>query len=301
MPSRHVHVPSRYGVLEVKLQTRFGQEPPKWVTYLVQSHLVEAVPKFSKFIHGCATLLPNRVDLVPFWLPQSKRKSLLPSYFLALHHSQWTTDILKPNTGYLTVERPTKSTPDFQSGILSPISPVLPVHSYVEPVSEGEEDEEMDLAPARDEFRRTGLPHEDVAAAIAFREKSLKEREPASQSRGSSSTSEVVYDERTPLLKLPQPPRTERNVSIDPLAPSSAFDERLRERLHANKNVPPHVQDGEMQEAVGLVEENLREDERLLVRDWCAPSGKRIAVLVRIEPKVYFANERTFLVCPTEA
>lgn len=26
---------------------------------------------FSKFIHGCATLLPHRVDLVPFWLPQS--------------------------------------------------------------------------------------------------------------------------------------------------------------------------------------------------------------------------------------
>lgn len=78
----------KYGVLEVKLQTQFGQEPPKWVTDLVQSHLVEAVPKFrsvitrfvsphcsckhSKFIHGCATLLPSRTDLVPFWLPQSK-------------------------------------------------------------------------------------------------------------------------------------------------------------------------------------------------------------------------------------
>lgn len=36
----------RYGVLEVKLQTQFGQEPPEWVTDLVQSHLVEAVPKF---------------------------------------------------------------------------------------------------------------------------------------------------------------------------------------------------------------------------------------------------------------
>jgi len=36
----------RYGVLEVKLQTQFGQEPPKWVTDLVRSHLVEAVPKF---------------------------------------------------------------------------------------------------------------------------------------------------------------------------------------------------------------------------------------------------------------
>jgi len=36
----------KYGVLEVKLQTQFGQQPPKWVTELVQSHLVEAVPKF---------------------------------------------------------------------------------------------------------------------------------------------------------------------------------------------------------------------------------------------------------------
>ncbi|OBZ72110.1 Vacuolar transporter chaperone 4 [Grifola frondosa] len=35
----------RYGVLEVKLQTQFGQEPPQWVTQLVSSHLVEAVPK----------------------------------------------------------------------------------------------------------------------------------------------------------------------------------------------------------------------------------------------------------------
>lgn len=85
----------RYGVLEVKLQTQFGQEPPQWVTELVSSHLVEAVPKvrqptqasflqltlaftqFSKFIHGCATLLPNRVDLVPFWLPQSAYPSPL--------------------------------------------------------------------------------------------------------------------------------------------------------------------------------------------------------------------------------
>lgn len=36
----------KYGVLEVKLQTQFGQQPPKWVMDLVQSHLVEAVPKF---------------------------------------------------------------------------------------------------------------------------------------------------------------------------------------------------------------------------------------------------------------
>ncbi|CCE73116.1 Piso0_000136 [Millerozyma farinosa CBS 7064] len=59
-----------YAVLEVKLQTQLGQEHPTWVRDLVSSHLVEAVPKFSKFIHGGAALLPDRVDLIPFWLPQ---------------------------------------------------------------------------------------------------------------------------------------------------------------------------------------------------------------------------------------
>lgn len=42
--------PFKYGVLEVKLQTQYGQEPPKWVTDLVMSHLVEAVPKVSACI-----------------------------------------------------------------------------------------------------------------------------------------------------------------------------------------------------------------------------------------------------------
>ena len=37
-------------------------------------------------------------------------------------------------------------------------------------------------------------------------------------------------------------------------------------------------------------------DDRVLERNWTAPAGKRIAVPVRIEPKVYFASERTFLV-----
>lgn len=37
-----------YGVLEVKLQTQLGQQPPEWVKDLVSGPLVEAVPKFSK-------------------------------------------------------------------------------------------------------------------------------------------------------------------------------------------------------------------------------------------------------------
>jgi SPX domain protein involved in polyphosphate accumulation len=41
-----------YGVLEVKLQTQMGQEPPLWVRQLVSSHLVESVPKF-RYVLPC--------------------------------------------------------------------------------------------------------------------------------------------------------------------------------------------------------------------------------------------------------
>jgi SPX domain protein involved in polyphosphate accumulation/uncharacterized membrane protein YidH (DUF202 family) len=59
-----------YAVLEVKLQTQAGQEPPQWIRDLTASHLVEAVPKFSKYIHGTATLQPSRIHLLPYWSPQ---------------------------------------------------------------------------------------------------------------------------------------------------------------------------------------------------------------------------------------
>ena len=59
-----------YAILEVKLQTLATQEPPKWVQDMINGHLVEAVPKFSKFIHGSAVLLEKKVTLFPFWLPQ---------------------------------------------------------------------------------------------------------------------------------------------------------------------------------------------------------------------------------------
>ncbi|PBK78595.1 hypothetical protein ARMSODRAFT_1030827, partial [Armillaria solidipes] len=79
---------TRYEVLEVKLQTQLGQEPPQWVTDLVQSHLVEAVPRFSKFIHGCTTLL---VDLVPTQNPSLKAKKT----------RTWTLLLLKMNISVL--------------------------------------------------------------------------------------------------------------------------------------------------------------------------------------------------------
>ncbi|KAL1673389.1 VTC domain-containing protein [Schizophyllum commune] len=296
----------KYGVLEVKLQTQFGQEPPKWVTDLVQSHLVEAVPKFSKFIHGCATLLPHRVDLVPFWLPQMD------------------TDILKPDTGYLTViERPhgsSSATPHTaskggssqgSSGGSADRSP--PGETYHEPVSEGEEDDERDLQPAKDEDKRTGLSGKDLEEAIAYRERMLKEQRAKERREENAKQREDVQDhhdtdnavddedadEARPLLRgrrLTNETGRSRALSIDPLAPSAAFDETLRDRLSEHERLNGHGNGhAHDQGAPPNGRGSSADDERLLERRWHAPDGKRIAVPVRIEPKVYFAAERTFL------
>ncbi|EIE21857.1 hypothetical protein COCSUDRAFT_47964 [Coccomyxa subellipsoidea C-169] len=85
-----------HGVLEVKLSLPEGQTAPEWVQDLLDSgYLTEARPcvpalkwgsvrvfeqvhKFSKFIHGTATLLPELVQAVPYWVDdESVRPSML--------------------------------------------------------------------------------------------------------------------------------------------------------------------------------------------------------------------------------
>lgn len=250
---------------------------------------MEAVPKFSKFIHGCATLLPNRADLIPFWLPQMD------------------TDILKPDTGYLTIiERPAQSTPGLSSK--SPTehqrssgsrSPAFAI-DYTEPVSEGEEDEILN-DPARDEDKRIGVSGEDVKAAIAHREQMLKERRESNVHGETSALDDggMVYlkQQRASDGSHTKP----RTLSIDPLALSSKFDETLKNRLRgeqearSRERVQANVDRAVAEDDEGEPDEEVLGDDRILSRDWAAPAGKRIAIPVRIEPKVYFAAERTFL------
>jgi hypothetical protein len=261
-------------------------------------------------------------------------------------------DILKPDTGALQIERPLHSSSrgtsgserqGSSSGVLTPDSSG---RGYAEPVSEGEEDEQMDMMPgkltsalhgddvhiapsAKNEGARIGLAEADIAAAVAFREKQLKEREhrieqnevaksavkarDAAIDEGETADDEGEVNERTPFLKqrkqsgrvLALDEAKARALSIDPLAPSSAFDETLRDRLREDaerqkqqEQIEEDEEDEEERRQVGPSQRAMRESERLLERNWRAPAGKKIAVPVRIEPKVYFATERTFLVSP---
>lgn len=183
---------------------------------------------------------------------------------------------------------------------------------------------------AKDEARIARLPGIALAEAVAIREKNLKERSLAEQQHVSTANitardmaapqhddaddaDDEDADERTPFLKarkaandaLLEDAKT-RALSIDPLAPSSAFDETLRDRLledarrlRAAEEAVDDEDDedaADLQEGMSQANRARRQSERLLERNWRAPPGKRIAVPVRVEPKVYFATERTFLV-----
>lgn len=124
---------------------------------------------------------------------------------------------------------------------------------------------------------------------------------------GDDGDDEGDVDERTPFLRgrsaaKPAPlaqPKQGRGLSIDPLAPSSAFDETLRDRLREEQRQKKSEDAVEEEDDVAegtSRREHSPSDDRVLERRWVAPPGKRIAVPVRVEPKVYFAAERTFLV-----
>lgn len=81
-----------HAILEVKLQLNEGDPAPEWVAELFNSGMLYEVHKFSKFIHGCATLLHEDVQSVPYWIDDA---SLVESFGQA-----GLTEILQQNTTF---------------------------------------------------------------------------------------------------------------------------------------------------------------------------------------------------------
>lgn len=93
-----------YAILEVKLQTQHGSTPPAWVESLIKGHLVEEVPKFSKYIHGSSILYEDRLDLFPFWLPQMDIDIRKPSADSCEHSETDSNSALSSNHIAIMIE-----------------------------------------------------------------------------------------------------------------------------------------------------------------------------------------------------
>ncbi|KAI8322192.1 SPX-domain-containing protein [Martensiomyces pterosporus] len=228
-----------YAILEVKLQTQSGVEPPQWVDDLINSHLVEAVPKFSKFIHGVSTLLEDRVDVFPFWFSQMDR------------------DIRKPvikDIGVSRASSPRGSMVDIdnlvrhrgsssRSNNSSQYQPDIEVIVEEEP---GENSSQNDGSQSR--YTNS---YDDDADRTVNEESALLGGSSRSRGRRRSAASGLPW-----LLQ-----------QINPFSSSS----------HSSRGEPTRDAPFIAQQSAG------------------GSNQKRIAVPVRVEPKVFFANERTFL------
>ncbi|CAG8018426.1 unnamed protein product [Penicillium olsonii] len=245
-----------YAVLEVKLQTQAGQEPPQWIRDLTSSHLVEAVPKFSKFIHGTATLFPTRINLLPFWFPQMD------------------VDIRKPVTHQYGIHRPLASTS----------------------ISANDEDSDDDETPGTDEDALNNHATENHNGLFETNgnELDIEERIAAQPLPGDEdyplydSDDESVYsDELEEARRIGGAYYAQQLAKHYLCRTGHAVAQGLMTIVPRPRptSLPPPEQRG-----IAVLGTQRRTMQRFQ-----APPGKRIFVPVRVEPKVYFAAERTFL------
>lgn len=245
-----------YAVLEVKLQTQQGQEAPEWVRQLISSHLVEAVPKFSKFIHGTATLFPNKIDLLPYWMPQMDvdiRKKPTHDFGIRrhLHSTSGTTSDDEDDDDYDSdaeqenIEGPSAAQnngngPSDRGVALADIEgQTVETPGPNEDYPLYDSDDESDEEDAFEEARRVGgWPYYSVLAK-----------------RYSKTAGQGILD----VLKV---------ITPRPRATTVPLSNRT-------------------QMYFGEADTQMKK--------FKAPKGKKIYVPVRVEPKVYFAGERTFL------
>ena len=57
-----------HAVLEIKVKDGSSKRTNDWIAELTSSHLLKEAPRFSKFVHGVASLFEDYVNSFPFWL-----------------------------------------------------------------------------------------------------------------------------------------------------------------------------------------------------------------------------------------
>ncbi|GJN68413.1 vacuolar transporter chaperone 4 [Purpureocillium lilacinum] len=243
-----------YAVLEVKLQTQMGQEPPEWVRQLISSHLVEAVPKFSKFIHGTACLFPDRINLLPFWMPQMD------------------VDIRKPVAHDFGIHRPgmsgTTTTSDDDEEDIDSDEEEVQRHG-ARPSTNGQSSRGALPAPTDTEGQTVDLPTADEDFPIY--------------------DSDDEYDENYELEEARRVGGWHYYHTL--------ISTKARAFGHGTLNVMKHLVPAPRATQVprSARTEMLFGSGPVHTKKFRAPPGKKIYVPVRVEPKVFFAAERTFL------
>ncbi|KAI9351026.1 VTC domain-containing protein [Pilaira anomala] len=298
-----------YAVLETKLQTHLGQAPPQWLTRLLESHLVYEVPRFSKFLQGCAYFWNPRLPLLPWWLNQLEldiRNAKVPTgNFSGLSRSKSLKPLIdgKYRMGYLESQlerRATLKRTESTTATTTNLNRGPSVRSVKMPRST----ESTRNTPFRTPSNSTSSPVSRTPAngnpfddPIWSQHDTISYDMPTYSVNGSTSRMRTVTPDgrrtadfhdssSTEFLMGKQTPRSsylqnEKRSSIDHKSSDAYFNEDIQ-IIEEGRNRRDSYDSEE--EAMRKKEEKKHKKKMLKLK-----SG---AVL---EPKVFFANERTFI------
>jgi hypothetical protein len=283
-----------YAVLETKLQTHLGQEPPAWLTSLIEGHLVHEVPRFSKYLHGACYFFKDRLPLLPWWL------------------SEMNVDIRKPRAENIGLTR-SRSFKPLIDGRYRRAMIEETERKNKEAVINNENNNNVvptDKAGGAQELNRRRSVSIDEKTAAAWR--------PTSNNNNKQQREEFTLIElnsttpTTPTPKIPAP-SAHNSIPKDRFASntnSSRYLSSSTDLYHLDDNTPlqPPVtkfyQAGDnINGSTGrLVPSNeivfkkqIGSPVQVADMDDDLEKGKRQKVKVRTEPKTFFANERTFI------
>ncbi|KAI8343207.1 VTC domain-containing protein [Chlamydoabsidia padenii] len=242
-----------YAVLETKLQTHLGQEPPQWLTSLVESHLVHEVPRFSKYLHGACHFYRHRLPLLPWWL------------------AELNVDIRKfrgENTTGLTRSRSFK------------------------PLIDGR-------------YRRAMIEEKERAnqeAVMNSRPSSKNTRLSSSGSQQSSTlkqTPQRISLSDDPAVDFSCTPPKKNDIMVPPRSLADRFFRRTMGDDWTDPEKTPIRPEGDPR-INGLANQRQRSHSLIGIPvdgdDWSnKKNNNNNKIKVRVEPKTFFANERTFI------
>lgn len=266
-----------YAVLETKLQTHLGQEPPAWLTNLVESHLVHEVPRFSKYLHGACHFFKDRLPLLPWWL------------------SEMNVDIRKPRAENIGLSR---------SRSFKPLIDGRYRRAMVEKKEKANQEAVINNTNANDAVKK------------------LNRRRSASIDEKTASTLKPITKEEFTLIELNSSTSLNNMTKMPPPAAPTVFprdkfstptnpNSYMRETFSSSDSTtlaPPNAKfysvpgeningsTGRFMPPNDIVRKKQLgtpvEDDDL---EKGSDSNKRQKVKVRVEPKTFFANERTFI------
>ncbi|CEP14588.1 hypothetical protein [Parasitella parasitica] len=218
-----------YAVLETKLQTHLGQEPPAWLTSLVESHLVHEVPRFSKYLHGACHFYRERLPLLPWWL------------------AELNVDIRKPRNENIGLTR----------------------SRSFKPLIDGK-------------YRRAMIEEKERAhqqAVVGGEKISIKSSGTGTAiNNGSSSSVEDFKNKEYAHMEHSSPPMPPGKQGGEN---ATSFPPQIQKFFNNRKN-QDQQRSGDLELGVPVTADD-------------SSTSKRQKVKVRVEPKVFFANERTFI------